>query len=136
MKLSCSLSFFQRSRLVDVDACSFSLNLSDWTSEPLPSPQKPTPKNPYSNNANGDWSIIKRLGIHRVGGWQTEDDADETNPADSDQANYARSGMKIERAFLEVAGPDDGDQDWQAVRDIQANGSDGSCSGESHSRTK
>ena len=69
LKLSCSFSFFQRSRLVDVNTCPFSLNLSNWASEPFPSPQKPTPKSPYSHNSNGDWGVIEGLGIDRIGGW-------------------------------------------------------------------
>jgi hypothetical protein len=130
IQLPLRFRLLQRTGLIDIDTSPLCLNFSNGAHEPSPRPYDPTAYAKKSNNAYRHNGIIQALAINWICCRETEDDRDETNPEHANKRHGARCHAEVEGAFLGVEFPvvDCADEDRDAVRDIQSDCSDGSCS--------
>ena len=115
----------QRRWIIRINSHPLRLNRLDRSHKPLPCPNHPTAQRTEQDNPHRHRRIIHRLAIHGVQRRQVEHDGDEADPETGDDADGARQQAEVERAFGVPVGVDDGDEDRDAVRDVQADGGDG-----------
>lgn len=80
IQLTFGFRLLQCTRFLQIYTQPLGLDLSDGTSKPLPSPQKPASNGPECDNAHCHGCIVQSLRINWIRGWETENDGDETDP--------------------------------------------------------
>lgn len=122
---------FQRRWIIRIYPHPFSLNRLHRTNKPLPCPHNPTAQRTQQDNAHSDRRIVHRLAIYRIHRRQIENHGDEADPETRDDADRAGEDSQVERSLGVSTRVDDGDEDGDAVGDVQTDGGDGGCGAES-----